>query len=85
LAQAFLIHAEKDRFDGIGEVDGEMFFFVVLDEQGPEFELVFFGGTGLGIHEALHFGEGGGVIGFGLGDAGFYGVRVDRSGGAWQK
>jgi hypothetical protein len=33
LPQARLLYAEKDRFDGIGEVDEEMLVFVVLDEQ----------------------------------------------------
>jgi hypothetical protein len=59
-----------------GKSRGKMLFFVVHDEQGPEFQLVFFDGTGLGIHEALHFGKGDGVVGFGLEDAGFHGARI---------
>lgn len=73
LPQAHLVHAKADGFDGVGGFDGVVLFFVLLDEEGPEFEVFFLAGTGFGFHERFHEGESLLVIFFGANDFGFHG------------
>jgi len=57
LFESELIHAEADRLNGIGIADGVVIFFVLFDEQGPEFEVLFLLGSRFGIHQGFHVSE----------------------------
>ena len=52
LPQSLLIHAKPDGFDGM------TILLIALDQQRQKLEFLFLFGTGNGIHERLHLGQG---------------------------